>query len=62
MLVRLYDLPDFRAERDRLAAEGVPCRRAEPYERAALFEFTRGTWPNEPYGYARRGRGSGDVL
>lgn len=50
MLVRLYDLPDFRAERDRLAAEGVLCRRAEPYERAALFEFTHDrwqTWPDE---------------
>jgi GNAT superfamily N-acetyltransferase len=48
MLVRLYDLPDYRAERNRLAAEGVLCRRAEPYERAALLEFTRERWPEWP--------------
>ena len=52
MLARLKDLPGFRAERDRLASEGVPCRRAEPYERAALFEFPREALANEGYGYA----------
>lgn len=46
MLVRLYALPDVKAERDRLAAEGVLCRKAESYERHAVLGFAREAFPH----------------
>ena len=45
MLVRLYDLPDSQALAARLEAEGVHCRRAEPFERSATVRFVTDRWP-----------------
>ena len=46
MLVRLYDdLPDYRAERDTLAARGVTCRRAEAWEASVVLAFVRKHFP-----------------
>jgi GNAT superfamily N-acetyltransferase len=45
MLARLYDLPEVGPERNRLAGEGIVCRRAESYERTAVLEFVREHWP-----------------
>lgn len=45
MLVRLYELPDSREERETLAATGVVCRRAESYERSAVLAFVKEHWP-----------------
>ncbi len=41
MLARLYDLPASGPEVARLVGEGVTCRRAESYERAAVLAFVR---------------------
>ncbi len=46
MLVRLYALPSYESERQRLQAEGVTCRRAESYERIILLQFVRERWPD----------------
>jgi ribosomal protein S18 acetylase RimI-like enzyme len=46
MLVKLYDLPPAAPEAARLAANGVSCRRAESYERAAVLGFVRERFPN----------------
>ena len=48
MLVKLYELPDGSADRGRLAAEGIICRRAESYERSAVLQFVRRHWPQWP--------------
>ncbi|WBL36710.1 GNAT family N-acetyltransferase [Tepidiforma flava] len=45
MLVRLYDLPPAEPLLQRLAAEGVVCRRPEAYERAAVLAFVRAHFP-----------------
>ncbi len=44
MLVRLYDLPNWRPEGQRLAARGVVCRRAESYERGDVVSFVEEHW------------------
>ena len=46
MLAKLYDLPDVTAELDRLASEGIVCRRAESYERHDALSFIRERWPH----------------
>jgi len=46
MLVRLYALPDPAAERERLAAAGVLCRKAESLERQAVLRFVQATFPH----------------
>lgn len=46
MLVRLYDLPSFEAEREQLRGAGVACRRAESYDRSAVLAFVRERWPH----------------
>jgi GNAT superfamily N-acetyltransferase len=48
MLVKLYALPDHRVECERLASEGVVCRRAESYERSAVLQFVKARWPQWP--------------
>ena len=48
MLVKLYELPDYRADCARLAADGVACRRAESYERSAVLQFVKTRWPAWP--------------
>lgn len=45
MLVRLYDLPAFEAERAQLRSEGAVCRRAESYDRSAVLAFVAERWP-----------------
>lgn len=39
MLVRLYDLPEVTPRLDKLAAEGLVIRRAEPWEQEVLRRF-----------------------
>ena len=46
MLVKLYGLPDVSGDLVRLRDEGVVCRRAESYERAAVVEFVKRSFPN----------------
>lgn len=46
MLVKLYDLPPAAPEVERLRAQGVTCRRAESYERAAVLGFVKQHFPN----------------
>jgi GNAT superfamily N-acetyltransferase len=46
LLVKLYELPDYKSELERLAAEGVACRRAESFERKRILEFIGQRWPH----------------
>ena len=46
MLVRLFELPSYDSDRQRLAAEGLTCRRAETYERVRVLAFVRERWPD----------------
>lgn len=46
MLVRLNALPDPAVERERLAAAGVLCRKAESFERDAVLGFVRVAFPH----------------
>jgi hypothetical protein len=46
MLVKLYELPSFEADRERLVGAGIVCRRAESYERRHVVTFVTKHWPN----------------
>jgi hypothetical protein len=45
MLVKLYDLSPAAPEVERLRGDGIVCRRAEAYERAAALAFVENQFP-----------------
>jgi GNAT superfamily N-acetyltransferase len=45
LLVKLYELPAASPDVERLASEGVICRRAETFERRRILDFVDQRWP-----------------